>query len=211
MSLVLICIVPSEREIASLSDVGLALVRAQQLLTKGIPCGEDQEEERFDYFVRKASAAPFLALDKSRSDSRHWHQAGINVEQALDAILPSNIMRTVKQKLPDIQAIMQSTAKTTPKSFFKAVNDAGERKIVDFAIMRSPSFQVSKFEVYYVKIEAKFSSHGRFGIYSTSYDLYAKYCINEYSVLTSFLLSEMKFASEKSHEEMEKWLKNTVH
>ena len=77
--------------------------------------------------------------------------------------------------------------------------------------MRLSSFQACKFEVYYVEIEAKFDSCVKFGITNTSYDLHAKYCIYEYSVLTSFLLTEMKVEPEQAKEEMDEWLKKTIH
>ena len=204
------CIVPPGKEFKELGDIEQAMVRAQQLLTEGIPTDKDQEKERFDYFVKRASTAPFLALDKTRSDKRHWHRAGINVEKALDSILPSTIMKTLKEKsLPDIQAIMEGTAKVSNFTTFFWAKDSGDKKLIEFAILRQPSWEVSKFEVYYVEIEAKFESSGTFGIYSTSYDLYAKYCINEYSVLTSFLLAEMQVDPEKAKNAMEAWFKKT--
>ena len=210
MSDFVICIVPPGKTFADLTEVDETLVRAQQLLTDEIPTGKGKEKERFDYFVERASRAPFLALNKTRSDDRHWHQAGINVEEALDAILPFTIMKTLKEKsLPDIQTIMEGTAKVSSFMTFFWAKASEEKKLMEFAILRQPNWGVSKFEVYYVEIEAKFTSSGTFGIYSTSYDLYAKYCINEYSVLTPFLLAEMKVEPEKAKEEMAEWYKKT--
>ena len=211
MSDFVICIVPPGKTFAELTEVDETLVRAQQLLTDGIPTGKGRERERFEYFVERASTAPFLALDRTQSDDRHWHQAGINVAEALFAILPFTIMKTLKEKsLPDIQAIMESTAKVSSFTTFFWAKDSGGKKLMEFAILRQPSWEVSTFEVYYVEIEAKFESSGTFGIYSTSYDLYANYCINQYSVLTSFLLAEMQVEPEKAKNAMEAWYKKTT-
>ena len=210
MSNSVICIVPPGKAFKELGDIEQAMVRAQQLLTEGIPTDKDREKDRFDYFVKTASTAPFLTLDKTKSENRHWHQAEINVEKALDTILPLTIMKALKEKsLPDIQAIMEGTAKVSNFTTFFWAKDSGDKKLIEFAILRQPSWEVSKFEVYYVEIEAKFESSGTFGFFSTSYDLHAKYCIFEYSVLTSFLLAEMKIEPEKAKEEMAEWYKKT--
>ena len=198
-------VVPSEKRVATMDDVDQALVRAQTLLQKKMPTDPDAHEERFLFFTKAAMKAPFLALDKSETDSRRWVDQRMCVKDALKKILPNVIMDAVTNKLDDIQKIISGKAKVESFKTFWYAKAGGSRHVAQFCINRIPKWGVSRFEVYFVDIQADFSSGAVFGISSTSNSMEARFCFQQYSTNTAFLLKEMQTNVEQVRDEMAEW------
>ena len=202
-----VSIVPRGITLENLPPLKTAVLKAQKTIEDRIPLSGLDDYKRFEYFTDIATKAPFLVLDRSRCDERNWHQSDIDVETALKSILPTSVFETLKQNkdFPAIQELVEGTVKMDKFSDFVFIDESGDRCIVEFAILRTANLDECKLEVYYVKLTASFSAHGMLGMYKTSRDMSAKYCFNEYTVLTHVLLSVKPNDQKKERQEMQKW------
>ncbi len=198
-------IVPSEKRLATMGDIDQALVRAQTLLQKKMPTDPDAHKERFRFFTQAAMKAPFLALDKSETDSQTWRNKSMTVKDTLNKVLPKVIMEAIEPKLGGIQAVMSGSAKIKDFPSFFWSHESGEKHVAQFCIHRIPNWGVSALEVYFVEIHAEFSSGAVFGISSTSNELKARFCFQQYSTNTAFLLQEMRTNPDQVRNEMDEW------
>lgn len=202
-------LVPSEKPLATMEDVDQAMIRAQTLLQKGTPTDSNQHEERFRFFTQAAMKAPFLTLDKSETDSQTWKDKKMCVKDVLNEVLPLAIMASVAPKLEAIQGIIDGSAKIKDFTSFWYSKESGNKHVVQFCIKRIPQWGKSQFEVYFVDIKASFSSSAVFGIASTCNFMEARYCFQQYSTNTAFLLQEMRTNVKEVRDEMEGWNRMT--
>ena len=184
------------------------MVRAQTLLEKAAPSGPDAHKKRFEFFTKAAARAPFLALDKAESDNRAWVNEKVCVKDALKSILPSTIMDAIENKLDDIQTIMSASARDEGFRNFWYSHDADKRHVAQFCITRIPKWGVSHFETYFVEITAEFDSSVVFGMSKTSNSMKARYCFQQYSVSTDYLLKEMQVNSGEAVSEINQWMRS---
>ena len=200
--------IPSEKSVATLDAVDQAMVRAQTLLEKTAPSDPDAHEKRFEFFTKSAAQAPFLALDKAETDKRVWVGQKICVKDALKTILPSTIMVAINHKLDDIQRIMSGSARVEGFKSFWYSHAAGNKHVAQFCVTRIPQWGVSRFETYFVEITAEFDSSAVFGMSKTSNSMSARYCFQQYSVSTDFLLREMQINPQQAVKEMDEWMRS---
>ena len=198
-------VVPSDKRVAKMEDIDQAMVRAQTLLQKKMPTDPDAHEERFKFFTETALKAPFLSLDKSETDRQTWSNKKMSVKDVLKTILPSVIMAAIESKTSALQSIIDGSAKISGFTSFWYSHAEDDKHVAQFCINRIPQWGVSRFEIYFVEIKASFSSSAVFGIASTSNFMEARFCLQQYSVSTTFLLEEMRLKPEEVKEEMDNW------
>ena len=149
--------------------------------------------------------APFLALDKSETDRQTWKDKKMCVKDVLNEVLPRAIMEAVAPKLKAIQSIIDGSAKIKNFTSFWYSGESGNKHVAQFCIKRIPQWGIGRFEVYFVDIKASFSSSAVFGIASTSNLMETRYCFQQYSTNTAFLLQEMRTNVKEVRDEMEEW------
>ena len=199
---------PSKRDPNDLTPVNQAMLYAQRLLTKGIPKGKAEEKERYDYFTKRAYEAPFLTVDETKSDSRNWSEAGIKVSDILLKFLPKAVVASVTKDFDDLQSIMDdSGAGMNDFTTFFYNKKHQERTILEFAILRLPAWDVSYFEVYYLKIAASFNGERILFVEVNKNELNCEYQYAKFSALTDTLIEYMKENEEQAKKDIDDWLK----
>ena len=199
-------LVPSDKPVVQMDDVGQAMVRAQTLLQKNMPTDPDAHEERFRFFTEAATKAPFLVLDDSYSDKQTWKDQKMCVKDALKIVLPAVIWAAVEGKMPAIQGIIDGSAKIKGFTSFWWSRESGSKHVAQFCINRIPNWGESRFEVYFVDITATFSSTAVCGISSTSTYMEARFNYLQYTTNTAKLLQEIRTTDvDQVRNEMEEW------
>lgn len=202
-------VVPSEKALAEMNLYEQAMVRAQTLLSKKIPTDPDAHEKRFQFFTQAAMKAPFLALDRSESDSQKWIDQKMCVKDVLETVLPAAVMESITPKLKAIQDIMDGSPKIKSFTSFWYSHESGNKHVAQFCIVRIPNWDICKFEIYFVDIKASFSGQAVFGIASITNSMEVRYCFQQYSASTDFLLKEMETNPDQVQDEMEEWDKTS--
>ena len=139
-------------------------------------------------------------------------QKSINVKRCLEGFLPEPCLEVIRSgQIRGLQGVMDDR-NVAVKDFLTFFGGAeSDSKVVEtFRIMRIPDWNDTRLEIYYVKLEASFTSVRALWMHEDKVSLHAEYKMKTYSASRSGLLSLASRDPRAIQQSVQDWLNEAI-